>query len=306
LYRHGVVAAAMTASRGLTNVSLEYLNYPTQVVFKSLKLLTVMIGSVLFVGRSYKFLEYVSALLTCISAVLFGLGDREAIPQFSWIGIVVVVASLVADSLHSNTQETLLQEYRATLHETMVFSNIFAGIGSLAVCVAIGEFPIAFRYCLESPSIYLIMAAHAIVNYLGVLCFVTSIKKFGAVLATTVTTVRKIVTVMLSFIFFPKPLSERYMYGLAFFFASFCLQYYVQREQVAKGLGIGHNAISNHVQNGASTSPNVTSGPLSNPSTPTSRGTEDKESVPLTVVVKSQTPGTNVRVPNEEFTDYDV
>jgi adenosine 3'-phospho 5'-phosphosulfate transporter B3 len=45
LKRHALVAGAMTASRGLTNVSLQFLNYPTQVVFKSLKLLTVMIGS---------------------------------------------------------------------------------------------------------------------------------------------------------------------------------------------------------------------------------------------------------------------
>lgn len=231
----------MTASRGLTNVSLEYLNYPTQVVFKSLKLLTVMIGSVCFVGRRYALLEYVAAILTVASATLFGLGDMDADPQFSWIGIVVVLFSLVADSMHSNSQETLLQDHRATLRETMVFTNMFSGLGALTVSIITGEFPGAMAFCARHPTVFLIMAAHAIVNYLGVLCFVTSIKKFGVVLATTVTTIRKIVTVLLSFFIFPKPLTDRYVAGLLLFFASFCVHYYVQKQQVQQGLGIGHN-----------------------------------------------------------------
>ena len=242
LARHGIVAGAMTASRGLTNVSLEYLNYPTQVVFKSLKLLTVMIGSVLFVGRRYSRLEYVAAVLTVTSAALFGLGDRDAAPQFSWVGIVVVLLSLVADSLHSNSQETLLQDHRATLRETMVFSNLFSAIGALTVCLLTSEFSVAFAYCARHPAAYIIMASHAVVNYLGVLCYVTSVKNFGVVLATTVTTVRKIVTVLLSFFIFPKPLNERYLYGLSLFFLAFMVQYYVQRQQVQQGLGIGHHA----------------------------------------------------------------
>lgn len=90
LWRHASVAAAMTASRGLTNVSLQYLNYPTQVppctlsytvitcvtcwcsddhlfcaqvIFKSLKLLTVLIGSVVCLGKRHGTRDYIAALL---------------------------------------------------------------------------------------------------------------------------------------------------------------------------------------------------------------------------------------------------
>lgn len=41
--------------------------------------------------------------------MLFTLGDAEVSPKFSWIGIVIVVLSLVFDALHSNTQENVLQ-----------------------------------------------------------------------------------------------------------------------------------------------------------------------------------------------------
>jgi len=53
LPRHGMVAVAMSLSRGLTNVSLQYLNYPTQVIFKSMKLITVMIGSIILLRKSF-------------------------------------------------------------------------------------------------------------------------------------------------------------------------------------------------------------------------------------------------------------
>lgn len=58
---HAQVAVAMTASRGLTNMSLSYLNYPTQVIFKSMKLITVMIGSI-FMGKKFSGLEVLQAL----------------------------------------------------------------------------------------------------------------------------------------------------------------------------------------------------------------------------------------------------
>lgn len=241
LFRHGIVAGAMTASRGLTNMSLQFLNYPTQVVFKSLKLLTVMIGSVLWVGRKYSAYEYIATMLTVISAVMFGLGDVHSAPQFSWLGIAIVLFSLVADSVHSNSQETLLQEHKATLRETMVYSNMFSAVGCFLVCLFSGELYKALVFCQTYPSVYLIFTAQSILTYLGVLCFVTTIKRFGVVLATTVTTVRKIVTVLLSFVFFPKPFNEKYTIGLLVFVASFGVQYYVQRQQLRAGLGIGKN-----------------------------------------------------------------
>jgi len=247
LKRHALVAGAMTASRGLTNVSLQFLNYPTQVVFKSLKLLTVMLGSACFVGRSYKITEYVATGFTVLSAVLFGFGDLASKntsggqPSSSMMGFVIVTLSLVADSMHSNTQETLLQDYKATIRETMFYTNLFAAWFSLAVCTFTGELFAALAYCLKYPDTWTLLAVQSLVTYLGVLCFVTMIKSFGAVLATTVTTVRKIVTVMLSFIFFEKPFNNTYLVGIGMFVISFIVQFFVQYQQIQAGLGLGKN-----------------------------------------------------------------
>lgn len=224
----------MTASRGLTNVSLQYLNYPTQVIFKSMKLITVMIGSVVFLRRSYSWLEYFAAGLLVCSACLFSLGDVDVAPSYDTTGLVIVLVSLFFDAAHSNIQEGVLKDQRAPESEVMLFSNCFAAICTLIVCRAVGEFWPAVEFCRENPIAYFLFVFRACVIYMGVLCFVTMIKHFGVVPATTVTTVRKILTILVSFIAFPKPLTIKYLYGfVAFLFSLVISLWHTQQKSKA-------------------------------------------------------------------------
>lgn len=58
----------------LSNLALSYLNYPTQLIFKSCKLIPVMIGSIIILGKRYGFLDYVAAIVMCIGLTMFTLG----------------------------------------------------------------------------------------------------------------------------------------------------------------------------------------------------------------------------------------
>jgi len=234
LFRHFAVAVAMTASRGLTNVSLQHLNYPTQLIFKSMKLITVMLGSVIILRKSYAWLEYTAAFLLVASAALFSLGDISVTPSYSYTGIVIVLVSLIADALHSNTQESVLKDAKAPESEVMLFTNMFATLCTLLVCILTGELWEAFNYCATAPAAYFIFVFRACVIYLGVLCFVTTIKHFGVVTATAVTTVRKILSIVVSFLMFPKPFSLKYLYGFLFFCISVGLSFYHTKQQKQK------------------------------------------------------------------------
>lgn len=101
-----MVGLCMTLSRGLTNVSLQYLSYPTQVIFKSMKLITVMIGSIFYLKQSFDCLEYLSASALVTSAIFFSLGDVDVAPSMdnNVPGLVIVCISLIADAMHSTTQ----------------------------------------------------------------------------------------------------------------------------------------------------------------------------------------------------------
>ena len=229
LSRHGLVAAAMTASRGLTNVSLQFLNYPTQIIFKSMKLITVMIGSLLILNASFTLLEYASAVCLVVAACAFSLGDSDTNIEFPVKGIVIVCLSLVGDAVHSTTQDALLREHRASTSEMMLFTNFFAACACLLYISVNGELSAAVAYCQLYPQAYALFVLRSGVIYLGVLCFALMIKSSGVVVATGVTTVRKIVSILLSFLFFPKPWSSKYLWGGVLFAASLMLSLYDQR-----------------------------------------------------------------------------
>jgi adenosine 3'-phospho 5'-phosphosulfate transporter B3 len=71
----------------------------------------------------------------------------------------------------------------------------------------------------------------ALVIYLGVLCFTTTIKRFDVVLATTITTVRKVVTILLSFLVFPKPFSSMYVFGVIAFSIGLYINFYQEKNR---------------------------------------------------------------------------
>lgn len=115
LIHHLKVAIFMTFSRVLTNVSLQYLNYPTQVIFKSMKILFVMVGSFIALKKHYTFMDYLSAVMVAVSAAMFGMGDASVSPQYTQMGLIIVVLSLVADACHSLSQDLLLRKVKISL-----------------------------------------------------------------------------------------------------------------------------------------------------------------------------------------------
>lgn len=159
-----------------------------------------------------------------------------------------MLTSLVADAVHANTQERVLRQEGASIQETMIFSNLIAAGMTLGYCIFSGELVQAMEYCRENTIAYTLFIVRAAVIFLGVLCFVAIIKRFGAVTATAgtpplaaarplstllgstrshavlegahgraVTTVRKILTILLSFVLFPKPVTSKHMAGAVTF-----------------------------------------------------------------------------------------
>jgi adenosine 3'-phospho 5'-phosphosulfate transporter B3 len=194
-----------------------------QCIFKSLKLITVMVGSMCIVGRSFSVREYLAAILLAASAALFSLGDAEVDADFNTIGVVVVLLSLVFDSVQANTQDRILTVQQCPLVEAILFSNLLSGFFSLLYTWISGELAVAVPFCADHPLTYQLFVVRALILYVGVIFLLTQIKLFGAVTTNVVTTVRKILTVVLSFIIFAHVLTPRHLYGLLAFTLAVCI-----------------------------------------------------------------------------------
>lgn len=74
---YALLAFLTLGTMGLSNSSLGYLNYPTQVIFKCCKLVPVLIGSILIQKKSHGPLDFLAAIAMCIGLATFTLGKSS-------------------------------------------------------------------------------------------------------------------------------------------------------------------------------------------------------------------------------------
>ncbi|XP_025109309.1 adenosine 3'-phospho 5'-phosphosulfate transporter 2-like isoform X2 [Pomacea canaliculata] len=198
-----LLAFLTVATMGLSNTSVGYLNYPTQVIFKCCKLIPVLIGGILIQGKRFSLYDVAACLCMSLGLILFTLADSTVQPNFN-----------LYDGAIGNVQEKTLKQYGASNTEMVLFSY---GIGFIYIFVGLGLtgglLP-AFQFCQKYPvETYGYAVIFSITGYLGLNIVLTFVKTFGALIAVTVTTCRKAVTIVLSFIFFTKPFTFQYLWS---------------------------------------------------------------------------------------------
>lgn len=211
------LSAVLMGSHGLTKGSLMFLNYPAQIMFKSTKVLPVMIIGAFIPGlrRKYKMYEYVSAVLLVAGLIIFTLADAQTSPNFSIAGVFMVSAALVLDAFLGNLQEAIFTMNPATTQMEMLFCSTVVGLPFLVPpMILTGELFRAWFACSQNLYVYLVLVFEATATFVGQLSVLSLIAIFGAATTAMVTTARKAATLLLSYLLFTKPLSEQHGTGL--------------------------------------------------------------------------------------------
>ncbi|KAK9103447.1 hypothetical protein Sjap_020701 [Stephania japonica] len=211
------LSAVLMGSHGLTKGSLAFLNYPAQLMFKSTKVLPVMIMGAFIPGlrRKYPAHEYVSAVLLVVGLILFTLADAQSSPNFSVIGVIMVSGALVMDSFLGNLQEAIFTVNPETTQTEMLFCSTVVGLPFLIPpMVLTGELFKAWNSCYQHPYVYGVLVFEAMATFVGQVSVLSLIAIFGAATTAMVTTARKAVTLLLSYLIFTKPLTEQHGTGL--------------------------------------------------------------------------------------------
>ena len=99
---------------GLSNASLPYLNYPTQVMFKCCKLIPVLVGGILIQGKKFNIYDISASFMMSIGLIFFTLADVKVQPNFQFVGVVLICGALVADAAIGNVQEKQMKTYKAS------------------------------------------------------------------------------------------------------------------------------------------------------------------------------------------------
>ncbi|KAK9906239.1 hypothetical protein M0R45_034567 [Rubus argutus] len=211
------LSAVLMGSHGLTKGSLAYLNYPAQLMFKSTKVLPVMIMGAFIPGlrRKYPLHEYVSAILLVVGLILFTLADAQTSPNFSVIGVLMVSGALIMDSFLGNLQEAIFTMNPETTQMEMLFCSTVVGLPFLVPpMILTGELFKAWSSCSQHPYVYGVLVFEAMATFIGQVSVLSLIALFGAATTAMITTARKAVTLLLSYLIFTKPLTEEHGTGL--------------------------------------------------------------------------------------------
>merc|ERR1712176_1125269 len=104
-----------------------------------------------------------------------------------------------------------MKQYGATQVEVILYSYSIGTIYLLAGQILSGNFVPAARYFNEHSEVYFLQFCFSFFGYVGVLFVLSMVKSYGALPTVTVTALRKVCTIMLSFIFFAKPFTIQYV-----------------------------------------------------------------------------------------------
>ncbi|KAG8571718.1 hypothetical protein GDO81_011761 [Engystomops pustulosus] len=117
-----IIAVLTVGTMGLSNTSLGYLNYPTQVIFKCCKLIPVMIGGVFIQGKRYNAADVSAALCMSAGLIWFTLADSTVAPNFNVTGVLLISLALCADAVIGNVQEKAMKLHNGSNSEMVLYS----------------------------------------------------------------------------------------------------------------------------------------------------------------------------------------
>lgn len=158
---------------GFSNTSLEYLNYPTQVIFKCCKLIPVLIGGILIQRKQYGVLDFLAAGSMCCGLSLFTLADSYMSPNFDSVGVFVISLALLCDAAIGNVQEKSMKNYNATNTEVVFYSYSIGFVYLFVIMVLTGKLFSGFSFCLQVNILNLILKLRAkLGKFVGLLCFI--------------------------------------------------------------------------------------------------------------------------------------
>ena len=131
------------------------------------------------------------------------MGNKKTGPASSQLGIAFIALSLACDGLTGGLQDRLKQKSKevgviAKPYDLMFWTNCFMGITAIVVALVLGDAAKGFKFCVDNPVILEKILKFAICSAIGQSFIFYTISEFNSLVCTTVTTTRKVFSVLLS------------------------------------------------------------------------------------------------------------
>lgn len=215
---YAILGLLQVATMGLSNLSVQFLNYPTQIIFKSAKPVPSLMFNALYHKKTYSPSDWIAAGLMAFGMLAFCAADASEYDNFSPYGVVLVICAILADATSGAVQDRVLAQYKAPQDEVILYTHLTGIVYLTMFCLFGRELGEGVTLTLGHPRIVAKILAFSLTGYMGASCLKALRKACGAFLALLTSTTRKAAALGLSVLFFPKAFGLKYAIGAVAFF----------------------------------------------------------------------------------------
>ena len=230
-------ALSNTLSSWSQYASLRYVSFPVQTVFKSSKIIPVMIMGKFLKGTIYTRSQYLEALFITIGVAIFSVFAQESKRENGTEiqGLAYMLCYIIFDCFTSQWQDKIYVTYgrqNVDPFQMMLGVNCSAIVITTAGLLLSGDFPKVWEFFLVNPDVLVYNIITAITSASGQLCIFYTIKEFGPIVFTIIMTVRQMISICISAYKFGHHIQAKALCGAIIVFG--VLFYQIRRKFLAK------------------------------------------------------------------------
>ena len=223
------LALTLAASNSMSTAALNFVNVPAKVLFKSSKLVPVMIISAFIGAEAHLPLDYACAVAICVGLAVFSYADVTAKAQFSSIGVLLLCGAVFADAIGPNVQTQLLKKMGQSREQVIAYANRISSVLTLLYLVAAEELVPSLAFVSEDRTAAVLLFAQSVAGYLGIMVYMYTLDVYGPACTVIITSTRKMLTIGVSYLFYQKPVRPFHLLGITVVMGAVTLQGYCKQ-----------------------------------------------------------------------------
>jgi len=223
----------------MTNLAMQYINYPAKTLMKSSRVVFTMLFGVLITRKKYQFMDYFVVLCMVAGLVIFMHADATSSAVFQPSGVIMLTISLLCDGAISNMSESIMRNYGVGQDEFIFRMYSIALIAISAAAAVKGDFQLGMLWMMQ-PGTYdemmqgvpaaeatwsvsgkiAVVVLFSSMGFFGSSCSAAITKHFGALTMSITSTARKATTLFLSFFLFNNVCTMEHILGVVIFISA--------------------------------------------------------------------------------------
>jgi len=224
LWKYAAISISNVAATTCQYEALKWVSFPVQMLGKSFKMMPVMIWGIVISGKQYGMKEWLVAAAVTAGVTEFlmtgQISAKNSEQGDSVYGLLLLLGFLGFDGFTSTFQEKLFKEHSTTKYNQMLYINSFSAVTSFVSLLVFGGLTEAINFCIAHPRVMLDASMLSAGAVGGQFFIYSMVKEFGALAFAATMNVRQVVSIILSYILYTKPINLLQILGLVMVFGA--------------------------------------------------------------------------------------